>query len=102
MTEARTRLARYLFHSTDPRRTGVSWWDASELAIVAFAFLAYFLVRGAVVDRTADALAHARWIIDLQISLGVFVEPEVQRFTLEHDLVRQLFNLPRTSGWTSR
>ena len=92
MTEARTRLARYLFHSTDPRRTGLSWWDASELAIVAFAFLAYFLVRGAVVDRTADALAHARWIIDLQISLGLFVEPEVQRFTIEHDLVRQLFN----------
>ncbi len=92
MLRARERLARYLFHSTDPQRTRLTWWDASELGIVAFAFLLYFLVRGAVVDRTADALDHARWIVDLQITLGVFVEPEFQRWVLDYELVSRGLN----------
>ena len=92
MLRARERLARYLLHSTNPQRTGLTWWDASELAIVAFAFLLYFLVRGAVVDRTGDALDHARWIIDLQITLGVFVEPEFQHWVLDYELLSRGFN----------
>ena len=92
MLRARERLACYLFHSTDPQRTSLTWWDVSELAIVAFAFLAYFLVRGAVVDRTADALDHARWIIDLQITLGIFVEPDFQRWVLGSELAGRGLN----------
>lgn len=92
MFRARQRLARYLFHSTDPRRSHVTWWDASELALVAFAFLAYFLVRGAVVDRAGDALEHARWIIDLQSALGLFIEPDVQRWVLDYDAVSRFLN----------
>ena len=92
MLRARERIARYLFHATDPRRSGLGWWDASELAIVALGFLAYFLVRGAVVDRTAEALDHARWIIDLQITLGVFVEPEFQRWVLDYGVLSRGLN----------
>ena len=92
MLRARERLARYLFHSTDPQRTRLTWWDASELAIVAFALLAYFLVRGAVFHRTSDALDNARWIVDLQIALGVFVEPDFQRWVLESELVSRGLN----------
>ena len=86
------RLARFLFYSTNPERTGVTRWDISELLLLVFAFLCYFLVRGAVVDRTADAIAHARWIIDLQINLGVFVEPAFQRWVMDYDLLSRFLN----------
>ena len=92
MARVRTRLARYLFHSTDPRRTGLSWWDASEIGLVALGFLLYFLVRGAVVDRTADAFANAHWIVNLQFSLGLFVEPDVQDWVLDRPPVRRGLN----------
>jgi hypothetical protein len=92
MVRARRRLARYLFYSTDPQRTRVTWWDVSELGLVAFSFLAYFLVRGAVVDRASDALDHARWIIDLQIALGVFIEPDVQAWVLDYDVASRFLN----------
>ena len=49
---------------------------------MGLAFVCYFLVRGGVIDRTGDALQNARWIIDLQRSLGVFVEPAVNAWTL--------------------
>ncbi len=88
----RARLARYLIRSTDPNRTGLSWWDASELGLVALGFLLYFLVRGAVVDRTADAFANAHWIVNLQYSYGLFVEPAFQAWVLEYELVRRALN----------
>ena len=92
MKTLRARLARYLFLSTDPRRRGLSWWDASELGLVALGFLLYFLVRGAVVDRTADAFANAHWIVNFQFSYGLFVEPAFQAWVLEYELLRRGLN----------
>ena len=46
--------------------------DFIEAAIIASAFLLYFWVRGAVVDRPEPAYWHARDIIDVQRSLGFF------------------------------
>ncbi len=92
MFKARERVARYLFHSTAPDRTHLTWWDASELALVALGFLLYFLVRGAVADRTSDALAHAHDIVNLQFALGIFVEPAVQGWVLDHELARRGLN----------
>ena len=92
MKTLRARLARYLLLSTDPRRRGLSWWDASELGLVALGFLCYFLVRGAVVDRTADAFANAHWIVNLQFSYGLFVEPAFQTWVLEYGLLRRALN----------
>ena len=92
MKTLRARLARYLLLSTDPRRRGLSWWDASELGLVALGFLCYFLVRGAVVDRTADAFANAHWIVNLQFSYGLFVEPAFQTWVLEYELLRRALN----------
>ena len=86
------RLARYLLHSTNPQRTGVTRWDVTELVIVVVAFLCYFVVRGAVVDRAGDAIDHARWIIGLQINLGVFVEPAFQRWVLDYQLLGRALN----------
>ncbi len=79
----RTRFFHYVHRSTSPNRTSLAWFDLMEIGLVALGFLLYFVVRGGVVDRTPEALAHARWIIDVQQSLGFFVEPMVNRWTLD-------------------
>ena len=88
----RWRLLRSLYRSTSPGQRGVSWWDVSELGLVALGFLLYFLVRGAVADRTAEALANARSIVELERALLVFIEPTVNRWTLDHELVWRVMN----------
>ena len=86
------RVYRYLHRVTAPDRSGIDWFDLIEIGLVAFGFLLYFLVRGAVIDRTHDALMHARWIVNLQLSLGLFVEPAINRWALEHDPILRLVN----------
>lgn len=81
-----------MLDATRPERTGVRWWDVSEIALVAFGFLLYFLVRGAPGDRTADALRHARYIVDIEFSLGMFVEPTIQRWVLASDILWRTMN----------
>ncbi len=88
----RQRVFRYLHSVTAPGRDGVALWDLVEIALVALGFLLYFLVRGAVVDRTPEALANARWIVDLQSSIGLWVEPEVNRWTVGSIWLVRLFN----------
>lgn len=81
-----------MLDATRPERTGVRWWDVSEIALVAFGFLLYFLVRGAPSDRTAVALRHARYIVDIEFSLGMFVEPTIQRWVLASDILWRTMN----------
>jgi hypothetical protein len=60
------------------------WWQAAdrwglhELVVVVLAFLLYFFIRGAVADREADAFANARDLIDMERTLGVYWEAEMQ------------------------
>ena len=86
------KFLRYVHDDTAPDRTRLTWFDLIELALVALGFLAYFLVRGGVVDREADAIAHAHWIIDMQRALGVAVEPTVNHWTLAARWRIELFN----------
>ncbi|HRC63407.1 MAG TPA: phosphatase PAP2 family protein [Dehalococcoidia bacterium] len=86
------RLARSMLLATSPQRQGVGWWDVSEVALVALGFLLYFLVRGAPADRTEDALQHARSIVDLERSLGMFIEPHVQEWVLSAGILWRLMN----------
>lgn len=88
----RHSLFGYLYRVTAPSRTRLAWWDLSEIALAAFGFLLYFLVRGAVVDRAGDALDHARMIVDWQAAVGLFIEPGVQEWTLQSDLATRFFN----------
>lgn len=88
----RVRLADYLHRATTPSRVRLSWFDLVELGLVALGFLLYFLVRGAVIDRTDDALSHARWIIAAQQSVGLFLEPAVNQWTLEAEWRVRVFN----------
>ena len=66
--------------------------DVFELSLVALAFLFYFLVRGAVVDRHADALNNAHHIIDFERTLGIFWEPRLQEVVLHRRPLVDLFN----------
>lgn len=88
----RNKLLRYMHEVTAPDRTRVAWFDLVEIALVVVGFLLYFLVRGGVVDRTADALNHARWIIEEQRALGIFIEPMVNEWALEAPWRVRFFN----------
>jgi hypothetical protein len=56
------------------------------------AFLLYFVVRGSVVDRTAEALGRGFQIIDLERELGFFWELELQTAILGSQFLVQMFN----------
>jgi hypothetical protein len=68
------------------------WSDLGELGFAVIAFLAYFLVRGAVVTRTADALDHARDIVRLEHQLGLFIEPQIQAWVLSSHWLWRIAN----------
>lgn len=66
--------------------------DVFEIGLVALAFLLYFIVRGAVVDRADDAYANARHIMDFERSVGIFWEPRLQEIVLHRKPLIDLFN----------
>lgn len=66
--------------------------DAFEMALVAVAFLLYFLVRGAVVDRAGEALDNAQRIIDLERTVGIFWEPRLQAAVIDRRPLVEMFN----------
>lgn len=68
-----------------PRRSG-------DVLLIAVAVLLYFLVRGLVDGREAEAYRHAEQLIDLERSLGVFWEPTIQRWALDVGSIGTLAN----------
>ncbi len=66
--------------------------DILEAAIIACAFLLYFWVRGAVVDKPEAAYWHARDVIDIQRSLGIFWEGEMNAWIVDYRWLAQLMN----------
>ena len=81
--------SRKLIDAVSRRR---AFRDAFEIGLVALAFLAYFVVRGSVVDREVEALRNAVNIIELERSLGFFWEPELHAAILDNRALVQLFN----------
>ncbi len=75
--------------------------DAFELALVAIAFLLYFVVRGSVVDRYDEALRHANDVIDIERRLGIFWEPRLQEMVLDESS-SSTCSTSSISGWTFR
>ncbi len=55
-----------------------------EAVVVVVAFLVYFYIRGAVVDRAGEALANGLDVIALERALGVYWELEMQFWILDH------------------
>lgn len=72
------------------RRTW-GWWEAAdrwglhELVGVVVAFLIYFFIRGAVVEREADAFANARDLVELERTLGFYWEAQMQGWILDSE-----------------
>ena len=66
--------------------------DVFEIGLVALAFLLYFLVRGSVVQRDAEAVRNAANIIDIERTLGFFWEPDLHAAILDYRALVQLFN----------
>lgn len=88
--------------TSDGARDGFDWRsllpplsrrDFMEGAIIAIAFLLYFWVRGAVVDRPEAAYWHARDLIDLQRSLGFFWEDNLNDWIADRKFWAQLMNV---------
>jgi hypothetical protein len=66
--------------------------DILEAAIIAGAFLLYFWVRGAVVDRPEAAYWHARDVIDAQRTLGIYWEPDMNAWAMDRHTIAQAMN----------
>ena len=66
--------------------------DIYEIALVALAFLLYFIVRGQVHDDYDAALANARDIIDWERTLGIYWEPRLQDWVLDRRVIVEIAN----------
>jgi hypothetical protein len=89
ITNSRAPLQRRNAEAVQRRRL---YRDLFEIGLVALSFLLYFIVRGLVVDRAGEALANADDIIDLERSLGIFWEPQLQELIIGHRWAVQLMN----------
>ncbi len=67
--------------------------DLFEALLVALAFLLYFGVRGAVIDRPEVAYRHALDIIDVQRALGFFWEDDMNSWVKDRLFWAQSMNL---------
>lgn len=67
--------------------------DLVEGALVGIAFLLYFGVRGAVINRPEAAYDHALDIIDVQRWLGIFWEPDLNNWAKDHLFWAQTMNV---------
>lgn len=63
-----------------------------EAALVALAFLLYFGVRGAVVDRPETAYWHAIDVIEAERWLGIYWEPSMNAWIAEREFLAQVMN----------
>lgn len=64
-------------------------WD---LALMAAAFLLYYLVRGLVVERASEATSRAIGLVELEQRLGLFWELQMQAWIMSSDLLIRFFN----------
>ena len=64
----------------------------AEVALVVLAFLAYFAVRGSVVDRAPEAFERSFQIINLERDIGFFWETQMQALVIGKQFLVQMFN----------
>ncbi len=67
--------------------------DLMEALLVGIAFLFYFAVRGAVVDRPEAAYFHALDVIDIQRKLGIFWEDDMNAWIKDRQFWAQTANI---------
>lgn len=74
------------------RSTWRSAGAAGEVLLMIPVVLLYFMARGAADARPAEAMAHARSLIELERALGIFDEPALQHLALGSTAVVDLAN----------
>jgi hypothetical protein len=67
--------------------------DLVEALVVAVAFLLYFAVRGAVIDRPETAYRHALDVIDAERYLGIFWEDDMNAWIKDRQFWAQTANI---------
>ena len=67
--------------------------DLVEAVVVAVAFLLYFAVRGAVIDRPETAYRHALDVIDVERFLGIFWEDDMNAWIKDRRFLAQTANI---------
>ena len=81
--------SRRIIDSVSQRRV---YRDVFEIGVVALAFLLYFLVRGSVVDRDAEALGNALDVIRVEKALGFYWEQQLNEALIGYGALIQFFN----------
>jgi hypothetical protein len=81
--------SRRIIDSVSQRRV---YRDVFEIGVVAVAFLLYFLVRGSVVDRDAEALGNALDVIRVEKALGFYWEQQLNESLIGYGALIQFFN----------
>ncbi len=61
--------------------------------MVVLAFLVYFIIRGAVVNRAGEAIAHGVSVIHLEQRLGIYWEPDIQSWIIDR------YWMVKTANW---
>ena len=75
------------------RRTSVTWLQlAGEVLIVVPAYFLYFLVRGLVETREAEAFQRSIRVIEFEHAANIFWEPGLQERLLRFDLLVDIMN----------
>ena len=74
------------FQPVQGKRNNPGGWrrPAAELALYPAAYLLYLLIRELAVGGEPAALANAAALIALEQSLGLFLEPAMQRWAVDH------------------
>jgi len=91
---AAPRTAQRVPHpsSAPPRRRWVTGFAARQALLLSAAVGVYFLVRSLTTGRASVAEGNAGLLVDLERSLGIFVERDVQGFFLQQDWVVPVAN----------
>ena len=69
------------------RKSGL--WD---LALIVGAFVLYYLVRGAVVERAGEATSRAIRLLEMEKSMGLFWEGQMQAWIISSEITVRVFN----------
>jgi membrane-associated phospholipid phosphatase len=75
-----------------------------QFLVIAGAYLAWRYARGAVDGSAMGSIAHARDLVDVERSVGTFIEPDVQDWALDHgwpaDVANWVYsNVHFTGSW---
>ncbi len=77
-----------------PARARPLWLDiALEISILVGVYLVYSFSRGSIDAKSAVALENARTLIDIEKTLGIFVEPDIQSLFVGSSFLTHLANV---------